>query len=83
VTAVRCTVVAAYAAGDRVLVPVRRSKMNQDGETNDVRHLKNDAACAIRTLRVASSPEPDDCRVPLLAQTIGLRLTAEHWAAGA
>ena len=31
-------------AGDGILVTVRRSKTNQDGETNDVRYLKNGAA---------------------------------------
>ena len=63
--------------GDVALVSIRRSKTNQDGETNDVRYLKNGAACATRTLRAATSPEPGDCVVPLSAQTIGLRFTAE------
>ncbi len=51
VTVLRWAAVVDATDGDDVLVSVRRSKTNQDGETNDVRYLKNGAACAIRTLR--------------------------------
>ena len=37
--------------GDGVLITVRTSKTNQEGDTADVRYLKNGAAKAIRTLR--------------------------------
>ena len=43
--------VAAAADGDVVLVTVRRSKTNQEGETTDVRFVKGGVAGAIRTLR--------------------------------
>ena len=36
----------------------RRSKTNQEGETNDVRYLKDGAARAVHTLRAATSPAP-------------------------
>ena len=45
-------------AGDGILVTVRRSKTNQEGETNDVRYLKDGAARAVHTLRAATSPAP-------------------------
>ena len=69
--------------GDGVLVTVRRSKTNQDGEVNDVRRfVKDGVARAIRTLRAATSPQPGDCVVPLSAQMIGLRFTTAAQAAG-
>ena len=37
--------------GDGVLITVRTSKTNQEGDTADVRYLKNGAANAIRTVR--------------------------------
>ena len=37
--------------GDGVLIAVRQSKTNQEGDTADVRFLKNGAAAAVRTLR--------------------------------
>ena len=37
--------------GDGVLLTVRTSKTNQEGDTADVRYLKNGAAKAIRTVR--------------------------------
>ena len=43
--------------GDGVLLTVRTSKTNQEGDAADVRYLKNGAAKAIRTLR-ASTPTP-------------------------
>ena len=39
--------------GDGVLLTVRTSKTNQEGDAADVRYLKNGAANAIRTLRAA------------------------------
>ena len=68
--------------GDGVLVRVRVSKTNQDGEVNDVRFVKDGVARALRTLRAATSPEPADRVVPLSAQMIGLRFTAAAQAAG-
>ena len=82
VTALHCTVVDDATDGDSVLVTVRRSMTKKDGG-RAVRYVKNGAACAIRTLRVATSPEPGDCVVPLSAQMIGLQFTAEAEAAGA
>ena len=68
--------------GDGVLVRVRISKTNQEGEVNDVRFVKDGVARAIRTLRAATSPEPADRVVPLSAQMIGLRFTAAAQAVG-
>ena len=62
--------------GAGVLVTVRSSKTNQEGETNDVRFVKDGVAGALRTLRAATSPEQDDRVVALSAQLIGLRFTA-------
>ena len=42
--------------GDGVLLTVRTSKTNQEGDAADVRYLKNGAANAIRTLRTAAAP---------------------------
>ena len=47
--------------GDGVLITVRTSKTNQEGDTADVRYLKNGAAKAIRTVRAAS---PDGAQWP-------------------
>ena len=41
--------------GDGVLLTVRTSKTNQEGDAADVRYLKNGAAKAIRTLRAAAA----------------------------
>ena len=49
---------------------------------NDVRFVKDGVARALRTLRAATSPEPDDRVVPLSAQMITLRFTAAAAAAG-
>ena len=49
---------------------------------NDVRFVKDGVARALRTLRVATSPEPGDRVVLLSAQMIGLRFTAAALAAG-
>ena len=61
---------------DGMLVTVRRSKTNQEGEVNDVRFVKDGVARALRTLRTATNPEPGDRVVPLSAQMIGFRFTA-------
>ena len=68
--------------GDGMLVTVRRSKTNPEGEVNDVRFVKDGVARGIRALRAATSPEPDDRVVPLSAQMIGLRFTAAAQTAG-
>ena len=68
--------------GDGMLVTVRRSKTNQEGEVNDVRFVKDGVARALRMLRAAMSPEPSDRVVPLSAQMIGLRFTAAALVAG-
>ena len=44
--------------GDGVLLTVRTSKTNQEGDAADVRYLKNGAAKAIRTLRAADPTPP-------------------------
>ena len=82
VSALRWADIADSTDGDGMLVTVRRSKTNQEGETNDVRFLKDGVARALRTLRAATSPEPGDRIVPLSAQMIGLRFTAAAAAAG-
>ena len=45
-----------WADGDGVLVTVRRSKTNQEGEVNDVRYVKDGVARALRTLRGSHVP---------------------------
>ena len=47
-----------------MLVTVRRSKTNQEGEVKDVRFVKDGVARALRTLRAATTPEPGDRVVP-------------------
>ena len=76
IAAIRWDDVADDPGGDGILVTVRRSKTNQDGETDDVRFVKDGILRGIRTLRAATSPEPGDRVVPLSAQMIGLRFTA-------
>ena len=82
VGALRWTDVADAADGDGVLVTVRRSKTSQDGGAKDVRFVKGGVAGAIRTLRDATSPAPDDQVVPLSPQTVGRRFEAAARAAG-
>ena len=82
VSALRWAAVADSTDGDGMLVSVRRSKTNQDGEVNDVRFVKDGVARALRTLRTATAPEPGDRVVPLSAQMVGLRFTAAAEAAG-
>ena len=70
--------------GAGVLVAVRQSKTNPDGDTADLRYLKNEAARAVRTLRAhltpagATSPAPTARVVPFTGQ----RFTAAAAAAG-
>ena len=66
--------VAEAAAGDGVLVTVRRGKTNPEGEARDVRFVKGDVAGAVRTLRDASSPGPEDRVVPLSPQMVGVEV---------
>ena len=82
VSALRWADVADAADGDGLLVTVRRSKTNPEGDVNDVRFVKGGVARAIRTLRAATSPEPADRVVPLSPQMVGLRFTAAAAAAG-
>ena len=82
VSALRWSDVADAGDGDGILVTVRRSKTNQDGETNDVRYLKNGAARAVRARRAAAAPAPEGRVVPLSPQAVGLRFTAAARAAG-
>ena len=82
VSALRWADVEDAGDGGGILVTVRRSKTNQEGETSDVRYLKNGPARAVRTLRAATSPEPAGRVVPLSAQMVGLRFTAAARAAG-
>ena len=82
VSALRWADVADAADGDGILVAVRRSKTNQEGDVKDVRFVKGGVARAIRTLREAMTPKPDDRVVPLSPQMVGLRFTAAAAAAG-
>ena len=82
VLALRWADVADAADGDGVLVTVRRSKTNQEGETTDVRFVKGDVARAIRTLRAAATPGPTDRDAPLSPKMVGLRFQAAARAAG-
>ena len=65
-----------------MLVAVRQSKTNPDGDTADLRYLKNGAARAVRALRAhrtpagATGPAPTARVVPLTGQQIGQRFTA-------
>ena len=67
--------------GDGVLITVRTSKTNQEGDTADVRYLKNGAANAIRTLRAADAA-PTDRVIGLSPLQIQRRFTAAARAAG-
>ena len=71
----------ASGEGDGVLITVRTSKTNQEGDTADVRYLKNGAARAIRTLRAADAA-PTDRVVGLSPLQIQRRFTAAARAAG-
>ena len=65
----------------RVVITVRTSKTNQEGDTADVRYLKNGAAKAIRTLRAADAA-PTDRVIGLSPLQIQRRFTAAAHAAG-
>ena len=69
--------------GDGVLLTVRTSKTNQEGDAADVRYLKNGVAKAIRTVR-ADRPDaaPTDRVVGLSPLQIQRRFTAAARAAG-
>ena len=69
--------------GDGVLLTVRTSKTNQEGDAADVRYLKNGPAKAIRTLR-ADRPDaaPTDRVIGLSPVQIQRRFTAAARAAG-
>ena len=67
--------------GDGVLLTVRTSKTNQEGDATDVRYLKNGAAKAIRTLRAADAA-PTDRVIGLSPLQIQRRFTAAARAAG-
>ena len=69
--------------GAGVLLTVRTSKTNQEGDAADVRYLKNGAAKAIRTLRAAAADAaPIDRVVGLSPLQIQRRFTAAARAAG-
>ena len=69
--------------GDGVLLTVRTSKTNQEGDAADVRYLKNGAAKAIRTLRAADADAaPTDRVIGLSPLQIQRRFTAAARAAG-
>ena len=83
VAAVRWADVTDATDGDGVLVTVRTSKTNQEGDAADVRYLKNGAAKAIRTLRAAAADAaPTDRVVGLSPLQIQRRFTAAARAAG-
>ena len=65
-----------------VLVTVRRSKTNQEGETRDVRFVKGGVARAIRTLRAAVNPAPADRVAQLSPKMVGLRFQSAARVAG-
>ena len=82
VAALRWADVDDAADDDGALVTVRRGKTNQEGETRDVRFVKGAVAGAVRTLRAAASPAPEDRVVPLSPKMVGLRFQAAARAAG-
>ena len=81
VAALRWADVTDATDGDGVLVTVRTSKTNQEGDAADVRYLKNGAAKAIRTLRAADAA-PTDRVIGLSPLQIQRRFTAAARAAG-
>ena len=85
VAALRWADVTDATDGDGVLVTVRTSKTNQEGDAADVRYLKNGAAKAIRTLRAAAAAAaaaPTDRVIGLSPLQIQRRFTAAARAAG-
>ena len=83
VAAVRWADVTDASDGDGVLLTVRTSKTNHEGDAADVRYLKNGGAKAIRTVR-ADRPDaaPTDRVVGLSPVQIQRRFTAAARAAG-
>ena len=83
VAALRWADVTDASDSDGVLLTVRTSKTNQEGDAADVRYLKNGAAKAIRTVR-ADRPDaaPTDRVVGLSPLQIQRRFTAAARAAG-
>ena len=66
-----------------MLLTVRTSKTNQEGDAADVRYLKNGAAKAIRTLLAAADDAaPTDRVIGLSPIQIQRRFTAAAHAAG-
>ena len=83
VAAVRWADVTDARDGDGVLLTVRTSRTNQEGDAADVRYLKNGGAKAIRTLRAADADAaPTDRVVGLSPLQIQRRFTAAARAAG-
>ena len=80
VAALRWADVTDATDGDGVLVTVRTSKTNPEGDAADVRYLKNGAANAIRTLRAADAA-PTDRVIGLSPLQIQRRFTAAARAA--
>ena len=75
--------VADASDGDGVLITVRTSKTNQEGDTADVRYLKNGAAAAVRTLRTdRPDAAPTDRVIGLSPLQVQRRFTAAARAAG-
>ena len=83
VAALRWADVTDATDGDGVLVTVRTSKTNQEGDAADVRYLKNGGAKAIRTLRAAAADAaPTDRVIGLSPLQIQRRFTAAARGAG-
>ena len=77
VAAVRWADVTDARDGDGVLLTVRTSKTNQEGDAADVRYLKTGRAKAIRTLRAAAADAaPTDRVIGLSPLQIQRRFTA-------
>ena len=74
---------AAATDGDGMLIAVRQSKTNQEGDAADVRYLKNGSAKAIRALRT-DRPDalPTDRVIGLSPLQVQRRFTAAARAAG-
>ena len=84
VAAVRWADVTDARDGDGVLLTVRTSKTNQEGDAADVRYLKNGAANAIRILHAADADAaPTDRVIGLSPLQIQRRFTAAARAADA
>ena len=74
---------AAATDGDGMLIAVRQSKTNQEGDAADVRYLKNGSAKAIRALRTdRPDAAPTDRVIGLSPLQVQRRFTAAARAAG-